>query len=190
MLPSDDHISESLHRELRRTPHLGAIARARVMAAVRREALRPRRAGWMSPLLGTALAASLTLAVAGGAWLHAGTDPVATASSSAHVVSLGSSVGSSLVSSIGDTLLLVRFAFTAPSAARVALVGDFNDWGARRTALARAANGAWTTDVAMARGRHRFAYVVDDTGWVGDPSASDTLPNGRRAARLDVVNPE
>lgn len=180
MLPSDDQLPDSVHREMRRAPHLGAIARARVMSAVRREALRPRRAGWISPLLGTALAASLALAIGGGAWLRssgeAGTTP------GAHVVARRSS--------ISDTLLLVRFALAAPAAARVALVGDFNAWGARRTALARAANGLWVTDVAMARGRHRYAYVVDDTGWVTDPTALDTLPGGRRATRLDLASPQ
>ncbi|MBI1810310.1 MAG: isoamylase early set domain-containing protein [Gemmatimonadetes bacterium] len=181
MLPSDDRLPDTLHREMRRTPHLGAIARARVMSAVRREAQRPRRAGWISPLLGTALAASLTIAVAGGVWLRAGGEGAALAPG-AHVLARGSS--------IRDTLLLVRFAFTAPAAARVALVGDFNDWGTQRTALARGADGVWVADVAMARGRHRYAYVVDDTGWVTDAPALDTLPGGRRATRLDLVNPQ
>lgn len=180
MLPSDDRLSESVLREMRRAPHLGAIARSRVMSAVRREALRPRRAGWISPLLGTALAASLTIAVGGGAWLRS--DGEAGATPGAHVVARRSS--------LSDTLLLVRFAFTAPAAARVALVGDFNDWGTQHTALARAANGMWVTDVAMARGRHRYAYVVDDTGWVTDPTALDTLPDGRRATRLDLAGPQ
>lgn len=182
MQPSDDRIPETLHREMRRAPHLGAIARARVMSAVRRDALRPRRAGWISPLLGTALAASLTLAVVGGVWMRSASDPAAAHVAGAHVTSIGSS--------LRDTLLLVKFAFTSPTAARVALVGDFNGWGAHKTALAQAGGGVWVATVAMARGRHRYAYVVDDTGWVSDGPPVDTLPNGRRAARLDLVNQE
>ncbi len=182
MQPFDDSLSESLARELRRVPQVGDVARARTMAAVRREAQRPRRLGWLSPVLGAALAASLTIVVAGGALL--GSNPLRTASVQAATPTV------SLGSSLRDSLLLVRFAFAAPAAARVALVGDFNDWGSRRTALARSANGVWVGEVAMARGRHRYAYVVDDTGWVTDAVALDTLPNGRRAARLELVNQE
>jgi len=177
----DCDLPESLRRELRREPQFGAIARTRVMSAVRREAASPRRGGWLSPLVATALAASLAVGVLASPLARAGR-PDGSALDANH--------GSALTVTIRDTLLLVRFALAAPRAERVALVGDFNAWQPRATPLVRdARRGAWVGQVAMTRGRHRYAFVVDDTQWVADPSAPATLaPNGRPASRFVVPN--
>ena len=59
----------------------------------------------------------------------------------------------------------------APSATRVALVGEFNDWDATATPMARAAGGAWHVALPLANGRHVYAFVVDGSSWVADPQA-------------------
>ena len=169
MLESTD-LPESITRELRREVRSSAGARARTMAAVRREAARPVRRGLFTPAAAMLLAASITIALVGG-MLNKGGDV-------SHHSSLGSVTD--LGTSIRDTILLVRFAFSAPKAASVALVGDFNKW--ERTPLARNDSGAWVADVPVTRGRHSYAYVVDDTQWVANADGTGPLaPNGRRA---------
>lgn len=66
MPESDEMLSASVRHELRREVNFGAVSRARVMSAVRREAARPARRGWLSPVAAFALAASATLMIAGG----------------------------------------------------------------------------------------------------------------------------
>jgi hypothetical protein len=178
--PEND-LPESLRRELRREPRFGALARTRVMSAVRREAAAPARGGWLSPLVAAALAASLAVGVLASPLVRAGRLGDAP---------LEPDRGSALSVAIRDTLLLVRFALVAPHAERVALVGDFNAWQPNATPLVRSTpDGAWVGQAAVVRGRHRYAFVVDDTQWVADPAAPATLaPNGRPASRLVVPN--
>jgi 1,4-alpha-glucan branching enzyme len=60
----------------------------------------------------------------------------------------------------------------APAASRVSVVGDFNDWDAGATPLARmAGGGVWTVEVPLSAGRHVYTFVVDGKRWVSDPSA-------------------
>jgi len=65
----------------------------------------------------------------------------------------------------------VQFMLVAPSATRVALVGEFNDWDAAATPMTRASGGAWHVALPLARGRHVYAFVVDGNAWVADPQA-------------------
>jgi hypothetical protein len=67
----------------------------------------------------------------------------------------------------------VRFVLRgAPTATRVAVVGDFNGWDVVATPLFRVASGAvWTVDVRMPPGRYGYAFVVDGRQWVADPTA-------------------
>lgn len=69
-----------------------------------------------------------------------------------------------------DTVTFVRFVFVG-QAKSVNLVGDFNAWGGRATALEQTANGAWTVSVPMTNGRHEYAFIVDGARWVPDPLA-------------------
>ena len=50
MPESNELLSASVRHELRREVNFGAVSRARVMSAVRREATRPVRRGWLSPV--------------------------------------------------------------------------------------------------------------------------------------------
>jgi Glycogen recognition site of AMP-activated protein kinase len=71
----------------------------------------------------------------------------------------------------------VQFVLAATAARRVTLVGDFNDWNAEATPLvpatASATDGArlWSVVVPLAPGRHQYAFIVDGTRWVTDPSS-------------------
>lgn len=82
----------------------------------------------------------------------------------------GDSSGSAL---LRDTLRLVRFVLVAPTATRLALVGDFNGWSERATPMLAVAEstGMWEARVALRAGAHRYAFVQDDTQWVAVPGA-------------------
>jgi hypothetical protein len=177
--------------ELRRPVPPDPTRTERVMARVRRVAPRAqRRRHWTPPALGLAVAAGL----AGLAALH----PLAIAARPAAAARAGAedmpSYRDTLVAAIGgvlrdtirgamevavlDTSRLVRFTLVAPAAVRVAVAGDFNGWDPRATPLAAlAANGAWSVAVTLSPGRHRYAFVVDDTQWVADPAAARALPD-------------
>lgn len=66
-----------------------------------------------------------------------------------------------------------QFLLVAPSAASVALVGDFNDWDPARTPMhaARGGDGVWATAVPLAPGRYRYAFLVNGAEWRADPRA-------------------
>ncbi|HEY0971092.1 MAG TPA: isoamylase early set domain-containing protein, partial [Gemmatimonadales bacterium] len=99
----------------------------------------------------------------------------------------GDSVASAL---LRDTVRLVRFVLVAPTAARLALVGDFNAWSRDSTPMRVVAEstGTWTATLALAPGEYEYAYVVDDTGWTVDPRAPRAAGEGR--ARSVLVVPE
>lgn len=81
-------------------------------------------------------------------------------------------LGDTVVSTLRDTLRLVRLMFDAPTARRVSVAGDFNQWGAQPTALARDPRSQrWSVTLALRAGEHRYAFVVDETRWVPDPHA-------------------
>lgn len=66
-----------------------------------------------------------------------------------------------------------QFVLVAPHAARVAVVGDFNDWDAARTPMQplRAGGAVWTAVVPLAPGRYRYAFLVDGAQWLADPAS-------------------
>jgi hypothetical protein len=68
----------------------------------------------------------------------------------------------------------VQFVLVAPDAKTVNVVGDFNGWN-RNHPLFLAKNhggGVWSVTAPVAPGYHRYAFLVDDSLWVTDPSAS------------------
>ena len=64
----------------------------------------------------------------------------------------------------------VRFSISAPAAARVSLVGDFDGWNPSALPMRRAGADTWTVDVRLEPGRHVFAFSVDG-GLRPDPAA-------------------
>ena len=63
----------------------------------------------------------------------------------------------------------VPFTLLAPQASSVAVVGDFNDW--KPTPLVKNGAGAWVARVRLAPGQYNYAFVVDGSRWVADPTA-------------------
>ena len=109
------------------------------------------------------------------------------ASRSRRAVVIGDSVAS-VASAIRDTLRIVQFMLTAPAASRVALAGDFNGWDPREIAMTRdSRDGRWAVTLALAPGRHSYAYVVDDTQWVRDPVGTAAEPNDLAPPRSVII---
>lgn len=98
-------------------------------------------------------------------------------------------IGDSVVSTLHDTLRLVRLIFDAPHARRVAVAGDFNRWDAEATPLVRDGRSPrWSVTLALRDGAHRYAFVVDGTRWVPDPRAERSArdDSGRLHSLLNV----
>lgn len=184
-----------LRTELGRPIGPTARARSRIMDRVRAEhaqataaGLRPPGAGGAhnrgarSRLFGLALAAGLS-------------GIVALESSHRADGGMRDSPGRGFVDTVAgalaDTMRVVRFMLIAPTATRVALVGDFNQWDPAATPLAQtteARRGTWMATVPLGTGRHRYAFVVDDTQWIADTGAARLEDvDGRRASVLEVV---
>lgn len=71
-----------------------------------------------------------------------------------------------------DTVQLVRFVFVDSGAARVEMVGDFNEWTRGATQLKRSgAPGVWAVSVPLSPGRHEYAFIINGSRWVADPLA-------------------
>ena len=70
----------------------------------------------------------------------------------------------------GVRVASVQFVFVAPSARRVAVVGDFNDWDVTAAPLT-SAGGVWSRQLDVPFGRHGYAFVIDGERWVRDPNA-------------------
>jgi hypothetical protein len=65
-----------------------------------------------------------------------------------------------------------QFVLVAPRATHVSLVGDFNDWDATRTPMRRTGSEAlWIAVVPLMPGRYHYAFFVDGSRWLADPSA-------------------
>jgi hypothetical protein len=148
-------------------------SRSRAFAAIRR--LRGERRG------GPGAATASTLATAAGIALLMAVGnrdrEAPRMAPSRRAVIIGDSVAS-MAASIRDTLRIVQFILTAPAASRVALAGDFNGWDTRAVPLTRdTRDGRWAVTLALAPGRHNYAYVVDDTQWVRDPLGTPAEPN-------------
>jgi hypothetical protein len=166
MDPADD-LHERIMARIRAAapPEITASASAAAITARVPRAARPR--GRRFAISGTlaAMAASL-------AWMAL--TPSILPSDSRLVPALGSgTVGRAMVlgdtvdSALHDTLRLVRFVLHAPSAARVAIAGDFNGWSRTATPLLDSAgSGVWEAVVAVGRESVRYSFVVDDTQWV------------------------
>ena len=144
--------------------------RSRALATIRRLRGDAPRAASASTL---ATAAGIALVVLVGMQDRVDTG----APRSRRAVVIGDSVAS-VASAIRDTLRIVQFMLTAPAASRVALTGDFNGWDPRQIEMTRdSRDGRWAVTLALAPGRHSYAYVVDDTQWVRDPLGTAAEPN-------------
>jgi Glycogen recognition site of AMP-activated protein kinase len=150
MFEQPDDIVERVIQELRRPVAINPELDARVLQTIATSSNAPprpaqpaRRFRWIGPA-GAWLAAAAAVAalVITRPWSHGGTHSAST----------------------------FQFVFTAPQAASVALVGDFNDWDPKRSPM-RTANGVWATAVQLTPGRYRYAFLVNGVEWRADPAA-------------------
>ncbi|HKO14932.1 MAG TPA: isoamylase early set domain-containing protein, partial [Gemmatimonadaceae bacterium] len=67
----------------------------------------------------------------------------------------------------------VQFVLVAPTARKVAVVGDFNDWDRAHAAFQaeHRGGGVWSVTAPIPVGHHRYSFVVDDSVWMADPAA-------------------
>ncbi len=68
------------------------------------------------------------------------------------------------------------FAFTAPTAMSVQLVGDFTHWKDRPISMQKDTHGVWRASVALDPGEHHYRFLVDGE-WRDDPECSVRVPN-------------
>ena len=80
------------------------------------------------------------------------------------------------------------FAFTAPAARSVQLVGDFTRWKAEPINLHRTQDGVWRANVDLLPGAHHYRFLVDGE-WRDDPECETQVPNpiGSRDAVRQVA---
>jgi len=68
------------------------------------------------------------------------------------------------------------FAFSAPDAMSVQLVGDFTQWQERPINLHKGMDGIWRAMVALEPGTHHYRFLVDGQ-WHDDPECILRTPN-------------
>ena len=78
----------------------------------------------------------------------------------------------------GGKLVSVTFAFYAPKAQSVAVVGSFNDWDPKRGSMTRGRDGNWTLQVKLPTGRYEYLFLVDGSRYEADPDAIELIPDG------------
>ncbi len=180
MPENDDRILERIARELRRPVAVDATLDARVMDDVRALPRFVRRSVWsrltsprtvkVRPLPWALLAASLVL-VAGLAGFIA-------------VRALEEDSAPAVASLFRPApppakQQRVQFVLVAPTARKVAVVGDFNGWDAAHTAYQakHRGGGVWAVTAPVPTGHHRYSFVVDDSLWMADPTAPRAIDN-------------
>jgi 1,4-alpha-glucan branching enzyme len=68
------------------------------------------------------------------------------------------------------------FAFSAPAASSVQLVGDFTQWREKPINLQKGRDGVWQTTVQLPPGAHHYRFLVDGQ-WRDDPECALRTPN-------------
>jgi 1,4-alpha-glucan branching enzyme len=85
-----------------------------------------------------------------------------------------------------------------PGAARVQVVGDWNDWGGTLVPggvldpsaglMEEDGDGWWKASPRTGRGRFRYAFVIDGSLWIPDPSNPETAVFGDRTVSVLVTD--
>ncbi|MFC1474547.1 glycogen-binding domain-containing protein [bacterium] len=70
----------------------------------------------------------------------------------------------------------VTFTLNAPYSRAVAVVGTFNNWDSRKSAMKKDANGTWKKMMYLAPGEYEYKFIVDDN-WITDPGCVDAVYN-------------
>ena len=179
-VPADRDARHRIMMRVRAAAAAGELA-PRPGASLRRTSGGSSRIVQSSPWIGSALAAGLAALLATGS-LRSSAERVD--SLLTRQAANGDSVAGTIAGTIADTLRVVRFILSAPAATRVSLVGDFNRWDSRVVPLRADERGRWGASVPLPDGWHRYAFVVDDTQWVADPSAEPGAVHEGRSTSL------
>src|SRR5687767_9025589 len=70
-----------------------------------------------------------------------------------------------------------EFAFRAPTAMSVQLVGDFTHWQQSAINLRKDHGGVWRTSIRLKPGIHHYRFLVDGQ-WRDDPECAVRVPSG------------
>ena len=70
----------------------------------------------------------------------------------------------------------VTFLFESSDAKEVILVGNFNNWNARKHPMKSNENGMWNKSVVIPPGRYEYKFLVDKQ-WEEDPQNDQTCLN-------------
>jgi 1,4-alpha-glucan branching enzyme len=73
-------------------------------------------------------------------------------------------------------LTVVPFSFAAPTARRVLLAGDFNNWDPEDMPMYKSSNGVWYLSVSLTPGRHEYRFIADGV-WQDDPASQQKVVN-------------
>ena len=71
----------------------------------------------------------------------------------------------------------VTFSFESSDAKEVILMGDFNNWNAKKHPMKSNGNGMWNKSVVIPHGRYEYKFLVDGQ-WEEDPQNDQTCLNG------------
>lgn len=89
-----------------------------------------------------------------------------------------------------DTVYVVKFVIAAPTAGKVALVGDFNAWDKQATPLRPTGQpGVWSVSLPLAPGRHEYAFIMDGGEWRADPAATRVMDDFGTESSIVTVGP-
>jgi len=191
-IAKDAEFAERIAARLRAPEHVHPSFDKRLMEKVRAEAgtLYPQRAArpwWrtervfrIAPLTGLALAAGI-----------AGIIAVSGIEIGSRISRVTPVTARSAATPGRDTVQIVRFVFVDPSAKRVELVGDFNEWAKGTTQLNRSgAPGVWAVSVPLSPGRHEYAFIINGSRWVADPFAAKSSDDfGTESSVIRVETP-
>ena len=188
-----DPIVERIVHEARRPVAVDPDARERLHAVIRAELGSDRASGqWNSPK-----PRAISLTMPRFAALAAGLIGIGV------LFGMGSSfgrdsrmTGQSLTAGGTPTHLpasdsVVTFVFPAPTAEKVSVVGDFNQWNTSATPMHRIGNtDFWSVTVPMSVGRHIFSYFAvtkDGERWSADPTRPAAPDDGFGRANSVVL---
>lgn len=69
-----------------------------------------------------------------------------------------------------------EFKIYAPSAKRVSLAGNFNNWDTKLLSAKKDTRGNWTVKVGLKPGRYEYKFFVDGS-WLNDPRCQGCVSN-------------
>ncbi len=159
-------VADALRAPVKMSDALDARVMARVRSLPRHERLglwsrlREPRTVTIRPIRWAVLAAALVGVIA----LDVGT----------HARSIrGGADSHAAVTRPSTTRRRVQFVIVAPTAKKVAVVGDFNGWDPTHKdyRAQHQGGGVWSVTAPVPVGHHRYAFLIDDSLWMADPTA-------------------